>query len=624
MTSLRTLADPRRVWPQLLLLLSATVIPYLNTFSVPFYFDDTNNIVDNPLIRDLPRAFAAIFEGRGLALFTFALNYHVGGLEVAGYHLVNLAIHVGCVTLVWLLLRRLLGPDSPWPLAGALLFAVHPLQTQAVTYVVQRMTSLAALFFFAALLCYLASLAAPAPRRWLPYAAALLCGALAVLTKEHTAALPAALLLVERFFRPGRSWREQLRDLAPFCLAPLAMAVLKLGVYGGGDLSTAAHYTDQLRSLQGNTPLRYLFTEFPVLCYYLKLFFLPVGQALDYGWPVVDRLFTVPSLGALAGLVALGWAAWRLRRSYPLAACGIAWFFVTLSVESSIIPLDPIYEHRLYLPMFGLVLVVIDLLRCIPRPAWQWAVAGALLTVLAVLTWQRNALWGDPVAFLEDNLRQAPHNERVMAMLGNAYAAAGRQAEGLRMLQQARQANPAYDKVYTAEAKLLIDRGEGAQAIPLLEEGLKRYPRYPVIYEYLGIAYGQAGNLRESIRMLERAVQLDAGDASALMNLGAAHAALGADDLAIGYYQRSLAIVPDSEKTLFNYAISLYKLGDEAGSLELLRRTVRVNPQNADAQFGLGSMALAAGNRQEAQTALEALRRLGDERARELDEQLRK
>lgn len=124
--------------------------------------------------------------------------------------------------------------------------------------------------------------------------------------------------------------------------------------------------------------------------------------------------------------------------------------------------------------------------------------------------------------------------------------------------------------------------------------------------------------------MLERAVQLDAGDASALMNLGAAHAALGADDLAIGYYQRSLAIVPDSEKTLFNYAISLYKLGDEAGSLELLRRTVRVNPQNADAQFGLGSMALAAGNRQEAQTALEALRRLGDERARELDEQLRK
>lgn len=606
-----------------LLLLAVTILPYLNTFTVPFYFDDTNNIVDNPLIRDLPRAVQSLLEGRGLALFTFALNYRFGGLEVFGYHVVNLAIHAGCVMLVWALLRRILDSASPWPLIGALLFAVHPVQTQAVTYIVQRMSSLAALFFFAAILCHLTFFAASGRQRWLYYFLALLLGTLAVLTKENTAVLPVILLLLERTFRPGRSWRRQLSELWPFCIVPLLLAAFRLGILGGGELANASRYTNQLLNLQNNTPLNYLFTEFSVLWHYIRLLFVPVGQVFDYGWPVADRLLTGRNVVAGLGLAAIGWAAWKLRHRSPLFSFGIAWFFVTLSVESSIIPLDPIFEHRLYLPLFGFVLVFIALLGEVRSLCWRTSLVGLILLILAVLTWQRNDLWKDQVAFLEDNLRHAPNNERVMAMLGNAYVAAGRSEDGLQMLRRARRVNPGYDRVYTAEAKVLIDRGEGELAIPLLEEGLKHNPQYAVLYEYLGIAYGQTDNFDLSIRMLQRALQLSPEDASVLMNLGVAYAWMGDDERATGYYRRSLEIVPDSEKTLFNYAVSTFRLGDEVLSLELLRKTVRVNPDNADAQYGRGSMALAAGNRQEALAARDALLRLGDEeRVRELDEML--
>ena len=604
---------------QTLLLVLVAVVPYLNTFHVTWYFDDVNNIVENPLVRDLPRAARGLFEGRGVALFTFALNHRFGGLETTGYHLVNLAIHVGCVVVVWLLLRRLLDKSSLWPLFGALLFALHPVQTQAVTYVVQRMTSLSAFFFLLAVYGYLLYLDDTSRRPWL-YVLAFFFGALAVLTKQSTAVLPLVLLLVERYFRPGRSWRQQLTSVLPFCLAPAwKTAEMLLLPLWRGDIEASIRYSDQLQSLQNVTPLRYLFTEFSVLCYYLKLLVLPVGQRLDYGWPVVERLLTLQNMAALSGLIALGWLAWRLRSRRPLLSCGIAWFFITLSIESSLIPLDPIFEHRLYLPLFGFVLVAIDLLCRLPWPKWRVPLLVATLLPLAVLTWQRNALWGDPVAFFEDNLRRHPENVRLMVMLGNAYAEQKRPEEALRIITEALRRNDRYDFAYTARAKILSDLGRGAEAIPFLLQGVRYFPRSIILNEYLGIAYGEAGDFQQALTALRHAVLLDPEDATVYTNLGVVSSRLGEDRQAAEYFRRALEFAPDSEQTWFNYASTLFTLGDERGALDALRAVVKINADNADAQYGLGTMALAAGSRREAVNAAAALHRLGDERAVELD-----
>ncbi|TLM65402.1 MAG: tetratricopeptide repeat protein [Deltaproteobacteria bacterium] len=604
---------------QVALLLLAAILPYLNTLDVPWYFDDTNNIVDNPLIRDLPRAARDIFVSRGIAMLTFALNFRFGGLDTTGYHIVNLGIHAACVLVVWLLLRRLLDRTAQrWALPGALLFAVHPVQTQAVTYVVQRMTSLAALCFFSAVLCYLLSLD-DADRRRAWYGLALLGGALAVLTKEQTAVLPLVLLAVERCFRPGRGWRRQLLSLLPFCAVPAwkAVEMLLLPVWRG-DVAATVRYADQLQSMQNVTPLRYLFTEFSVLWHYLKLLVLPVGQRLDYGWPVVDTLLTLPNIAALLGLLIIGGVAWRVRHARPLAAFGVAWFFLALAVESSLIPLDPIFEHRLYLPMFGMVLVLLDLLQRMPSPKMAMTVVLLVVSLLAGLTWQRNALWGDPVAFFEDNLRRSPNNVRVMVMLGNAYAAARRSEEGLRLIEEALRLNPSYDFAYTALGKIRIDRGEGALAIEPLQKGLEYQPGSVLLNEYLGIAYGEAGDYQRALLHLRRAMLLNPEDASVYTNIGVAFSAIGDNRQAAGYFERSLALAPDSEKAWYNYAATLYNLGERQKALDALRAVVAINPDNADAYYGFGTLALEFGRRDEAAAARDALRRLGDERAAEL------
>ncbi|HOL68244.1 MAG TPA: tetratricopeptide repeat protein, partial [bacterium] len=332
------------------LLLIVGVVLYSNTFRVPFTFDDYHSIVLNDKIHSWGdwSAIWSFSRARFLTYLTFALNYHFGGLHVTGYHLVNLLIHLSASIVLFFFVLLLTGtafePERSFLIAAvaSLIFLIHPLQTQAVTYIVQRAASLATLCYLATLWLYLKYRLSPERKRWLYYCLALLVAVAGMFTKEICFTLPLMILMVNLI--SGKAWR---RDCLPFLLTMAVVPALHLSGVKGAGLGEIGRLAEPSGTIG---PLTYLFTQFRVLVSYLRLLLFPIKQNLDYDYPVYHSFLVPPVWGSfllLAFLSGLGFYAYRKgQRFFSLA---VAWFFVALAVESSIYPIaDVIFEHRLY------------------------------------------------------------------------------------------------------------------------------------------------------------------------------------------------------------------------------------------------------------------------------------
>lgn len=604
---------------------------YSQTLQVPWYLDDIRAIVENPSIRQLQNALDNLFvSSRGFVDFTFALNYHFGQTELPGYHLVNIAIHLLTSCLVFLLLRRVFRHRPSLALCGALVFVAHPLQTQAVTYIVQRTTSLAALFFFLALYLYVLSREAPNhrwARHWALYLAALLSGALAVLAKENTAVLPMAIILFDRYFLAKEdrlAWRRQWLIVAPFALAPAVLAIksLMLPILTEGGL-THIGGTPDLVHLRHLSPLNYLVTEFSVIWIYLRLLFFPHGQALDYDVPIVATLWSLKNVIALVGVMALLATAVYLRRKLPLVSAGILWFFLSLSVESTIIPLDPVFEHRLYIPMFGFILVVMAGFARLPGKT-AWAGGVLLVGILAILTWQRNQLWNDPIAFYQDNLEQAPRSERVHVELANAYRKQGFLDQAETLYHQALAINPDYAPTYVNLSVVYVTKKRFFEAEAILLKGLRSKPREYRLYNNLGVLYNRLGQFDQAAAYLKNGLQVNPDNASLHFNLALALARLGQRDEAIQHYQRSIALDKTKPDTYFNLGMALYRQGHRQEARLAFEEAARLDPEDIGALYNLALVSLEIGDVKAAQESLARLRSLDPKRASTLQQRIQK
>ncbi|WP_291321523.1 tetratricopeptide repeat protein, partial [Desulfonatronospira sp.] len=429
------------------------VLGYHHTFSVPFVFDDVHAIEENQKIRD-PGNFLtldSLTAQRPLVDLTFALNYHFGELEVYGYHLLNLIIHVVSAFLVYflalLIFRRLDSSDGSLnsglyrtiiPAAFvSLIFALHPVQTQAVTYIIQRYTSMAAMFYLAAVLCYILGrqfmLSPVMVRPWIPFRSLvlfILCfvfGLASFLSKQIALSLPLAILLVEYtlFDRTWAGWKKKMAYMAPLGALFFLFALYSAGVLQGEiSMGRLLEETDErTRETLEVSRLQYLLTQFQVVTIYLGLLIWPVNLSLDYMYPFVDRLFQGWTMWGLLLLLILAATGIILRRALPAVCLGIFWFYIALSVESSLIPIsDALFEHRLYLPMFGFALVLgwvfWEIFRRWQPPA---LVLGLFVLIfLAAVTYQRNTVWQDPVALWSDTVINRPDNFRAHNNLGQA------------------------------------------------------------------------------------------------------------------------------------------------------------------------------------------------------------
>lgn len=389
------------------------LLVYSNTFEAAFQFDDLPQIVENETLKSLGNLPSILRMSRGVTLATFALNYAIGGDNTVGYHIVNTAIHILCSIAAYFLLYSIFkatGRDESWSKRVAafssLFFAVHPVQTQAVTYIVQRMESLSSLFYILAVLSFVkATVATSFPKRFVLYASVVVSYILAFYSKEMAITLPAAILLYDIYFVSKGSFKDVARRLPLYAILAGLLILFALNTIkplgGFGDVSkesaaAAGHGASvPARSVQpvpegpsagfgiaSMKPKEYLFTEFNVLVYYITLLAVPVNQNLDYDYPVAKELFKAPkvndgavlnipvlppvvALGILLFILAVALYLFIRSRKYPgsegrLISFFILWFFLILSPTSSFVPIiDVIYEHRLYLPSLGFFVIFV-------------------------------------------------------------------------------------------------------------------------------------------------------------------------------------------------------------------------------------------------------------------------
>lgn len=524
---------------------------YLNSLSVPFVFDDYPNIRDNPSIRlqtiDVNGLREAAFESRAhrrpLANISFALNYAADGYRVKWYHVVNVLIHIANGVLVYFLALILLARDQAkgsggrtpsrrlWLVAlfAAAIFVAHPLQVQAVTYIVQRMTSMATMFYLLSLLLYLLGRRRADPNgRSAYWIGALAAWLLALGAKEIAATLPVVIVVIEWLFyrNPNRPAPGISPWLVVFAIVASAGAIL---LYLGGDPAAAVAAQYQSRDF---SPAERILTELRVLVFYLSLMVVPLpGRlSLEHAFSVsrslVDPLSTLIAAIVLVALLVV--AARLVERRSILSLC-ILWFFITLSVESSFIGLELVFEHRTYLPMFGFALAIAYLFSVAPvkSPVLVPALAAALVVSLAAASMVRNTTWQDPVTLWKDTVAKNPESHRARNNLGRALADRGEHEQAIEQFDQAIRLDLDYAEPYNNLGALHAGAGRSDAAQAYFERAIALNSRYQQAYNNLGVLLLRQGRTREAAWTLGQAVTMAPRYAQAHANLSVALERLG-------------------------------------------------------------------------------------------------
>ncbi|HET6515658.1 MAG TPA: tetratricopeptide repeat protein [Thermodesulfovibrionales bacterium] len=581
------------------------LLSYSNSFTVPFQFDDDGYIVNNPAIKTFhyilapadvatltqgsPEAFPVslryAFMTRIIAYASFAMNYRLNGLNVVGYHLVNLLIHIVSAMLVFWIVKATSKTDYFGAVAGwnstrlcgaiaaasALLFVSHPVQTQAVTYLTQRFASLAACLGLLALFLYIASrLSSSGHKRSVLYTTSLLSTVAAMLTKEFTVTLPFVIALYEITFFTGRI-RNRLKILAPFAVTLAIIPSLVFIQQGSMTTLESTMRTITAANVSNITRTDYLLTQFRVIIFYLRLLFFPINQNVDHDVMIYHSLFTPPvfvSFVALLTLFFLGVFLYRAsnrEKAYPelrLASFGIIWFFITMSVESSIVPMGELAaEYRLYLPSVGVILATVSIggvaARRISRPQTLrslllYGLCGVIVLMFSLATHARNKVWASEISLWEDAARKSPLRVRPHQNLGMYYAFEGYLEDAKRELMTALALEPNDPKLHNNLGMLYKKMKAYDQAVEEYSTVLRLAPGDAIVHYNLGNVYLEQGRVPEAVQEYQVTVRLIPDYDEAHNNLGIAYCQSGQFDAAIREYNLALRLNPQNVKARNN------------------------------------------------------------------------
>lgn len=589
---------------------------YSNTFNVPFQFDDKANIVNNPIVKNL-RYFldtekAKKYTGtneypdlkkRYIGHLTFALNHKLHGFDVRGYHVVNILIHILSSVLFYLLVLLLfrtpfmegsfLKEHSDFiALFSALLFVSHPVQTQAVTYIVQRLSSLATMFYLLSLVLfvkfrlrsthYASRLVARKGyfSSILLYILSLISAVMAMKTKEIAFTLPLTIVLFEFMFFRDKTARRILY-LIPLLLTLLIIPLTYVGLYSNMDKPVADIIadTDAATTVKKIPRGDYLLTQLRVIITYLRLLAVPVGQNLDYNYPTYDSLFAPQVLLSflfLLALICLGvYLFYRSRTENTelrLISFGIFWFFITLSVESSIVPLYLIFEHRVYLPSIGFFIAIVTaIFMLIKNQTAKKVATGAFVLILIVFittTYARNTVWKSAINLWEDVVSKSPQSVIGHNNLGNAYLLNDMDEEAIKHYLIALEAKPVTKPRYIYYAEIQYNLANAYKTAALPDKAIEHYHKSLNInfnnldaLNNLGVVYFSKGMIQKALSCYQSAIEIDPSYAQAHYNIGDAYFSLGWLDKAIEHYGAFLRLRPNHKEAHYNIALAYKKMG---------------------------------------------------------------
>ena len=600
----------------LLLFMLAVIIIliYTETLTTPFIFDDISNIRDNPHIRvpflsfkNLAWAgFHSPLANRPVANVSFALNYYFHGYNLVGFHVVNILIHIASGIFLYFLVKATIRTPAlgtryakfGWiPFFTAFIWLVHPLQTQSVTYLVQRMNSLAAMFYVLSMLLYVKfRLNASRRAKWPFLGGCILAGILAFGTKEITATLPGFIILYEWYFFQGLSRQWAKRHLLIPAGFGVFIIVISLVYFGNEPLG---HILNSYNSRDFTLDQRVL-TQFRVVIFYIGLLIWPQPSRLNLdhdfalSYSLTSPMTTLLALTVIIALVLL--AILRAKRE-PLISFCIFWFFGNLVIESSIIGLELVFEHRNYLPSMLAILLAVALVFRYLKPAWLGVIALCVVgTLFTVWTFERNKDWSDEITLYRDCVAKAPGKARPYTNLGAALIRSGSPAEAIEQFKTALSIKPDYADAHYNLGYALSKQGNLEQGIYHFAETLRLDPDNLRALNNMGVALTLQGRYGEAVNYFEAALKQNPNDADVHNNLGFALKNKGNPDEAAQHLTKALALDPRHAGAHNNLGLVLMDSGQIEAAYHHFSRALEINPNFKEAR---GNLEDIAGQRRE-------------------------
>lgn len=517
-------------------LVVVTACIYLNTLDGEFVFDDSR-IYNNPSVQIKTFSLTGLVHSvtgmepstRPVVNLTFVLNYLIHSFDVRGYHLTNLCIHIAVGVILYLFLRTTLTLPiwrnrylySRWTsFAAALIWLVHPLQTQAVSYIVQRMTSLCALFFIFSLFLYVRGrLAQSADKRFFLFCGSVLSCVLAMGSKENAVMLPFFILLYEWFFFQDLRMAWLLNNKKYLFGVGLLLVIVPLLFTGNEPWRVII---EGYGTRDFTLPER-LLTEFRVIFLYLGLLVFPHPARLSLEHDVllstslVNPITTLPAIAALLGAVVV---ALLMAPKYRLESFCILWFFGNHLVEGSILPLELVFEHRNYLPsMMAVFLLVIVVDRFITNRKMLFFLLCILVVVFSFWTYQRNFVWHDRVSLWRDCVEKAPNLARTHNNLAVALKSRGKFEEAIFHYRETIRLDPGFVEAYYNLGNIMMLKGNLFQAVQYYQQAVLLNPGLVVLRMSLANALFDSSRFHEAGKQYQQILVLEPANVEARMNL---------------------------------------------------------------------------------------------------------
>ena len=554
--------------------LAVLLLVYFPSFENSFQYDDFHSIVENPHVRDLGNIPAFFFRTemfsvlperamlRPLLLVSYTLNYAWGEYDVWGYHLVNFAAHFLAVVCVFLL-GRALGKTAWGAVLGAAIFALHPLQTEAVNYISSRSESLAALFYLGGLLSYLHGRNKGRDGQIFFFLTALAFVA-GLLCKSIVITMPAALLLGEWVWGQARGQKEIWKAVRRYHLLYWGIALAYLIYHWSTAPGLQTTLDRPVRALDAQ-----MFTQIKAAIYYLYLFGMPIHLNVEHAFAESHSLLSVAVLLPLALILSVLMISLKRAKGFNSLLC--AWAALVL-VPASVVPLNVLVnEHRLYLPLAFLSLAGAGGLASLPAATRNYLCA-ALLLFCGVLAHQRSAVWASELSLWGDAVAKAPKMYRTHLHLGGALEKAGRWQEAHESYRLAAQLAPKAVEVHYNLGNALRQLKSFDQAAAAYQKSLELSPNYMPSLVNLGhMCFIELGDSVRAVQYYQKAVNLNTREAAVYEKLGGILHKRGAYGAAVQTYARGLTQLPGRVIFYLGLAMAHDRMGQRQRALEHYR-----------------------------------------------------